>query len=96
MIIERFDSSPTSSGFSDSDFGVVYITATDITSGDFILLDDWLMRNANRIAARWILRAGMFLRFDPPWNIRLSASTFWRRLMRCDRHGLGLRIRKER
>ena len=47
----------------------------------------------NAKAARAFLRFGLFIVMDPPKWILVIVRGFWRRCLRCNRHGIGLRLR---
>lgn len=52
-----------------------------------------IARIANAEAARAFLRLGLFVTINPPKDILIAISRYWRKMLRCNRHGIGLRIR---
>lgn len=62
---------------------------------DYPDLSQWSLRFANRKRARMVLREGLFLRERVAGKC-FPAPGYWRRSGRCDRKGIGLRIRKDR
>lgn len=46
--------------------------------------------------AQWILRQGPFIRYDPPQLMPIQRAVMYRKILRCNRRGIGLRIKKSK
>ena len=55
-----------------------------------------LIQKARDYAAQWILRIGMQLRFDPPDLMPITRAVRYLKILRCNRFGIGLRIKKDK
>jgi len=58
-------------------------------------IDEFLFNlyiNQNIKNAQWILREGVRMRFDPPKINYIDKPVFFRKKLRCNRKGIGLRI----
>ena len=49
----------------------------------------------NRIKSQWILREGPFLEFNIPNKLISNKALYPVRMMRCNRKGMGLRVRRD-
>lgn len=96
--IYRVSGSTTSDYYSDTDDGRMFITYCSVCAipdecGLDIEPEILTQIIINREKCRWILRIGPKLRFNPLTLEPFLKILIYRRLMRCNRHGLGLRIR---
>lgn len=46
--------------------------------------------------AQWILREGPFIRYDPPQLMPVQRAVMYLKILRCNRRGIGLRIKKSK
>lgn len=46
--------------------------------------------------AQWILREGPFIRYDPPQLMPVQRAVMYLKILRCNRKGIGLRMKKNK
>ena len=73
-----------------------YVSETTFNEALEILSLVQLARIANAQAAREYLRLGLFLAINPPKLIEFFVRRYWMKILRCNRHGIGLRIKIDR
>ena len=77
----------------DNDAATTYTIALHLD--DYPDLAEWSLRFANQERARAVLRDGLFWKQRAPVQC-FPAPECRRRIGRCDRKGIGLRIRRDR
>jgi len=96
-----YNTSDDCSGTADSNptnySGTTFVSCTTVTVRNYAqgemeseIVSQMIL---NAVAAREFLRFGLFVSFGPPKCILFVRKAFWLKQLRCNRRGIGLRIK---
>ena len=89
-LLDATDSTVTFVQLVDGYYSLV-VEVNDLLRQSLFLID--VQRISNAKAARAVLRLGLFLAMNPPKRVITLRGGYWRKILRCNRYGIGLRLR---